>query len=224
VILAPSPSKNLPPDLVLAIQGLGPISERHLSTQIPPKRPRRLPGNHWAGSRSPAPNRKLLLQLLHREFKKGSRSYDQKGVLILSTLFYRFLLTRKLPCTVPQDIPSASPAKNISPDSESPQVDKPLSPSARKTLQGTLNHPGSEDINVPTGVVSILTSPSAADWRRDAAHQSPWPDPAMHQDASPVSPKSFGLEAHGGPQPGEGSSVPRLEKQPRQYSHVAESL
>jgi hypothetical protein len=35
----------------------------------------------------------------------------------------------------------------------------------------------------------------------------------MHQDASAISPKSFGLGAHGGPQPGEGSSVLRPGKQ-----------
>jgi hypothetical protein len=39
-----------------------------------------------------------------------------------------------------------------------------------------------------------------------------------------LSPKSFGLRAHGGPQPGEGSSVPRPEKQQRQYSRVTGSL
>jgi hypothetical protein len=35
---------------------------------------------------------------------------------------------------------------------------------------------------------------------------------------------SFGLEALGGRQPGEGSFVPRSRKQLHQYSHVAESL
>jgi hypothetical protein len=35
---------------------------------------------------------------------------------------------------------------------------------------------------------------------------------------------SFRLEAHARPQAGEASSIPRLEKQKRQYSHVAESL
>jgi hypothetical protein len=93
-----------------------------------------------------------------------------------------------------------------------------------KTLPETPNPPGSEDIDIPTGAISNPTSPSAADSRRDAAHQSPRPDPTVHQDASPISPKSFGLRAHGGPQPGEGSSMPRLEKQPQQYLSVAESL
>jgi hypothetical protein len=43
-------------------------------------------------------------------------------------------------------------------------------------------------------------------------------------EKDPIIPKSFGLGAHGGPQLGEGSSVPRPEKQPRQYSRVVESL
>jgi hypothetical protein len=95
---------------------------------------------------------------------------------------------------------------------------------ARKNIPKTPNLLGSEYINIPTSAASNLAFPPVDDLRRDAAHQPPRPDPAMHKDASPISPKSFGLGAHGGPQPGEGSSVPRLEKQPQQYSCVAESL
>jgi hypothetical protein len=115
---------------------------------------------------------------------------------------------------VPHDIPSASPAKNIPLESKSLKVDKPPSPSARKTLPETPNPPGLEGINLPIAATSTLTSESATDSRRDATHQSPKPNPTRHQEASPLSPKSFGLEAHGGPQPGEGSSVPMPEKQP----------
>jgi hypothetical protein len=125
---------------------------------------------------------------------------------------------------VPQDIPSASLAKNIPPESESPKVNNPLNPSAQKTLLETPNPPGSVDTNVPTGVASNLTSPPAADWRCDATNQSLRPDPTMHHDASPISSKSFELRAHARPQQGEGSSVPRLGKQPRQYSCVVQSL
>jgi hypothetical protein len=125
---------------------------------------------------------------------------------------------------VPQDIPLASPAKNLPPESESPKVDKPPSPSAGKTFLEMLNPLGPEGINVRTGAASNPTSPSAADLRRDATHQSPRPDPIECQEASPLSGKSFGLGAHGGPQPGEGSSVPRLDKQLWQYSRVVESM
>jgi hypothetical protein len=41
---------------------------------------------------------------------------------------------------------------------------------------------------------------------------------------SPLSPRSDGLRAPGGPQPGKGSSVPQSKKQPRQYSRVAKFL
>jgi hypothetical protein len=190
----------------------------------PPKRPRRLPEKLRVRSRSPALNKKLLLQLLHREFRKGSQSSDQKGILILSTLFYCLLLSCKLPCRVPQDIPLASPTKNIPHKSRSPKVDKPPSPCVGKTLLEMLNPADSEDINVPTGATRNLTSPLATDSRRDTTHQSPRPDSTVHQEASPISPKSFGLGAHGGPQQGEGSPVPRPEKQPRQYSRLVETL
>jgi hypothetical protein len=134
IIPVPSPQKTLPLDLVLILQGLGPASKRCLSTLIPLKRLRRLSRNLWAGSRSLALNRKLMFQLLHREFKKGSRSSNQKGIFIISCFCYHSLLIRRLPCRVPQDIHSASPAKDIQPESECPKVDKPPCPSAIKTL------------------------------------------------------------------------------------------
>jgi hypothetical protein len=214
VIPASSPQKTLPPDPEPILQGLGHASERRLSIRIPLKRLRRLPGNLWAGSRSLALNRKLLFQLLHWEFRKGSRSSDQKGTFIISSFFYHSLLIRKLPCRVPQGIPSASPAKDIQPESESPKVKKPPSPSAGKTLPKMLNPPCSEDTNVPTSAASNPAFPPATYSSHDVVHQPPWPDPALHQDGSRISPKSFGLRVHGGSQQGEGSSIPRPKKQP----------
>jgi hypothetical protein len=136
-----------------------------------------------------------MLQLLHREPGKGSKSFDQKGILIISTFFHHSLLIHKLPCRVPQDIPLASPTKNISPESESPKVDKPPSPSTGKTIPETMNLLGSEDINVPVGASSNLASPPASDSSQDATHQHPRPDPAIHQDASPISLKLFRLRS-----------------------------
>jgi hypothetical protein len=133
-------------------------------------------------------------------------------------------LIRRLPCRVPQDIPSASPTRDIQPKGESPKMDKPPSPSTRKPLQRHQTPAGSEGTRNPTGPMSNPTSPPTSDSQCDATHQYPRPDPARHQDASPVSPKSFGLGAHGGQQSGEGPSVLRSWKQPRQYSRVAESL
>jgi hypothetical protein len=213
VILAQSPPKSPWLDPVPVHQGLRPAIERHLLTRIPLRRPRRWLGNLWAGSRSLALNKKLLFQLLHRELGKGSRSSDPKGIFIINSFFCHLLLIHRLQCRVPQDIPSTSPARDSQPESESPRVDKPPSPSARKIILKTPNPSGPEDTHVPTGAASIPTSLTAAISRHDAAHPSPRPDPSMHQDASAISPKSFGLGAHGGPQPGEGSSVPRPGKQ-----------
>jgi hypothetical protein len=100
---------------------------------------------------------------------------------------------------VPQDVPSASPAKDIPPESESPKVDKPLSPFAGKTLPKMLNPPGSEGTNVPIGTASNPASPPAANSSHDVTHQPPRPE-------------SFGLRANGGSHPGEGLSVLRPEK------------
>jgi hypothetical protein len=125
---------------------------------------------------------------------------------------------------VPQDIHSASHAKNLPPETESPKVDKPPSPSAGKTFPEMPNPLGPEYTNVLAGATSNPTSPFVTDLRRDTIYQSTRPDLTERQEASPLSPKSFGLGACGGPQPREGSSMQRPEKQSRQYSHVAESL
>jgi hypothetical protein len=79
-------------------------------------------------------------------------------MLILSTLFYHLMLICKLPCRVPQDIASASPAKNIAPMIESPKVDKPPIPSARKTFPAMSKPPGPEEINASTGASRNPTS------------------------------------------------------------------
>jgi hypothetical protein len=76
--------------------------------------------------------------------------------------------------------------------------------------------PGPEDIEDLAGAKGIPTFPSDASWGCDAAHLFPRPEPTEHPEASPESPKSFGLGAPGGHQPGEGSSMPRFEKQPHQ--------
>jgi hypothetical protein len=168
------------------------------------KRPRRQPGKLWAGSRSLVLNKKLLLQLLHREFGKGSRSFDQKGILILSTFFYR------LSVNLPSSMQSASryPFSLSCKEHSTPE-------SYWKNHPRDAESPRSEDIHILASAARNLASPSVADSRCDAANQSPSPDPTKHQEASPLSPKSFRLEAQGGPQPGEGSSVPRPKKQPQ---------
>jgi hypothetical protein len=125
---------------------------------------------------------------------------------------------------VPQDIHSTSHAKETFVESESPKVDKPPSPSARKSTPDMSKALGPEDMEDPTSTKGIPTSPSDASLCRDAAHQSPRTEPTKHPEASSQSHKSFGLGAPGEHQPGEGSSMPRFGKQPRQYSCVTESL
>jgi hypothetical protein len=125
---------------------------------------------------------------------------------------------------LPQDIPSASQTKDPPPESESPKVDKPPSPSTGQSSQKMLKPPGPEVTDIPTGAKGDSTFSSTTDSGHDAAHQSPRPEPIEHTEASPQNPKSFGLGAPGGPQPDEGSSVHRSKKQQRQYSHVVEFL
>jgi hypothetical protein len=112
----------------------------------------------------------------------------------------------------------------MQPEGESLKMDKPPSPSMGKTLPKMPNPPNSGDTHAPTSDTTNPTPLAAGDSRHEVVRQSPRPDPAMYRDASPISPKSFGLRAHGGPQSGEGSSMLRLGKQPRQYSRVVESL
>jgi hypothetical protein len=78
----------------------------------------------------------------------------------------------------------------------------------------TPNPPGSEGTHIPTGATSNPTSTPAGDLKHDATRQSLRPNPTMHQEANPISPKSFGLGAHGGQQSSEGPSVLRPGKQP----------
>jgi hypothetical protein len=84
-----------------------------------------------------------------------------------------------------QDIHSVSPVKNLAPESESPKVDKPPSPSVGKSFPEMSKRMGLENANASTDAASNLTSPSAADSRCDAANQSPWPGPTENQEASP---------------------------------------
>jgi hypothetical protein len=145
---------------------------------------------------------------------KGIPILRSKRYLHHKFFFYHSLLICRLPCRVPQDIPLSSLARDTQPEG------KPPSPSAEKTLPKTSNTLSSKG----TDATSALTSKPAGDSRRHTTQQSPRPDPTMHQDASAISPKLFGLRAHGGSQSGEGSSMLRPRKQLRQYSRVAESL
>jgi hypothetical protein len=169
-------------------------------------------------------NKKFLLQLLHQESRKGLRSSNPKGILILNTTFTVYPVTHRFLRRVPQYTHPASHAKKNPVQSESPRVDKPVSPSARKSTMETSKPPVPEDTEDPIGAKGTLSCPSNASMGHDAAPQFPCPKPTEHPKASPENPESFGLGAPGGRQSGEGSSVPRSKKQPCQYSRIVESL
>jgi hypothetical protein len=92
-------------------------------------------------------------------------------------------------------------------------MDKPVSPSFGKSTLEMSKPPSPEDMEDPASAKGVPTSPSNASLGCDPAHQSPGPEPTEHPKASPHSPMSFGLRAPSGRQTGEGSSVPRSEKQ-----------
>jgi hypothetical protein len=125
---------------------------------------------------------------------------------------------------VPQAIPSAPHAKNVPAGGESPKVDKPMSPSAEKPTLEKSSPPSTGKAKGYVGAEGAPPSPTTADSRRDTTHDSPRPDPTELSGMSPQNSQSYGLGAPGGHQLGEGSSIPESRKQPRQYSHAAESL
>jgi hypothetical protein len=79
-------------------------------------------------------------------------------------------------------------------------------------------------VGSPINVEDTPTSPSRIALSHDAAHDSLRPKSTECPEMSPWSSQSHGLRAPGGPQPGEGLSVPRYGKQPQPYSCVDESL
>jgi hypothetical protein len=75
------------------------------------------------------------------------------------------LLIRELLCRVPQDIPMASDTKSILVGGKSPKVDKPPSPSAKKSTPEILKPPSPEMPRVPLvlRVLPLLQFPLTQD-------------------------------------------------------------
>jgi hypothetical protein len=134
------------------------------------------------------------------------------------------LVNREPLCRIPQDINLVSSTKSVPIGSESSKVDKPSSPQAEKTTLEPSKPPSPGGTQSPADVDGALTSPTHAALSRNARNSSPMLDPTERPERSPPSPQSYELGVPGGSQQGEGSSVPRSQKQPRQYSCVAESL
>jgi hypothetical protein len=224
IILSPSPPRTLLLDSVPTLHGLGPASEKRPSTRASKRRPRKPLGSLWVESRFLIQNLRLLLQLLHQGLRRASRSFGRKGTIIFNIFFYGLTINPQASMQSASRYPFGLICKEPCDQERVPKVDKPTSPSARKTFPDMSKPPAPEDTNASASATCNPTSPSATDLGRDVAHQSSWPDPTKHQEASPEDPKSFRLGARGGPQAGECSSMPRIEKQLRQYSRVAESL
>jgi hypothetical protein len=106
------------------------------------------------------------------------------------------------------ECPKISHAKKAPVERESPRVEKPPSPSAGKSTSEASKPVGPKENEDPAGAKDVPTSPSNASLGRDIAHPFLGPEPSEHPEASPQSPKSFGLRAPSGCQPSEGSYVP----------------
>jgi hypothetical protein len=154
----------------------------------PPKKAREIVEKPLGGLKITGPKSKTLALTPAPRTQKGIPILQSKRYIHhKSSLFYHSSLICGLPCRVPQDIPSSSPTRDIQLEGESLKVDKPLSPSARKTPLKTPNHPGLEGTHVPSNPTSNPTSPPTGDSQRDATRQSPRPDPSRHQDTPPIS-------------------------------------
>jgi hypothetical protein len=103
-------------------------------------------------------------------------------------------------------------------------VDKPPSPQAKKTTSEPSKPPSLTGARGPIGAGGTLTSPTHMALGLDAANNSPRPESFEQPEIPPLSPWCYELGAPGGSQNGEGSTMPRSRKQPRPFSHVAESL
>jgi hypothetical protein len=117
-----------------------------------------------------------------------------------------------------QDINPNSSAKSASVDSESPKVDKPLSPPAEKTALEPPKPPSPKDAQGSLGAGGAPPSSARATSGQNPTGSPSGSEPAKSSEASPPSPWSYGLGAAGGYQHGGGSSVPQFEEPPQQHS------
>jgi hypothetical protein len=127
-------------------------------------------------------------------------------------------------CRVPQDINPDSSTKSVPTSGESPKTNKPPTPNTEKTVLGS---------SKPPSLGGTQNSPGAGGAPSSFAQSAPSPSPtgasssskmAKSPKTSPPSPQSYGLGSVGGYPLGCDSSVPCPEKQPWQYSRIAESL
>jgi hypothetical protein len=124
---------------------------------------------------------------------------------------------------VPQDINQDSTAKSTPAGDESPKVDKPSSPQAGKIMPDSPMPSSPKGVQGSPDAGGAPTSPTHATPDQDPTNTSSVPGPTESPRTPPPSPQSHGLEATGGSQRGEGSSMPQPEEVPQQRSQVVES-
>jgi hypothetical protein len=113
---------------------------------------------------------------------------------------------------VPQDINPNSFVMSAPVIGESPKVAKPSSPQGEKTVPKPLKPPCPKDARGSLGTSGAPPSPTHATSSDKPVGTSSNPKLAESLEASPPSPRSYGLGSAGGYQPGEGSSVPQSKK------------
>jgi hypothetical protein len=89
---------------------------------------------------------------------------------------------------IPQDIFSVSPIKSFLAGSESPKVDKSLSPLAEKSAPEPSKAASPKSSQGSTGAEGAPTFPSYANSSHDAANISPRPEPTEILETSPPCP------------------------------------
>jgi hypothetical protein len=125
---------------------------------------------------------------------------------------------------VTKDINPDSSTKSASVDGESSKVNKPLTPNTKETVSESPKPSNPGGAHSSPGIGGAPSSSARAALSPNPAGGSSGPEPAESPKTFPTSPRSYGLGTASGYQPNEGSFVPRLKKQSRQYSRVAESL
>jgi hypothetical protein len=114
---------------------------------------------------------------------------------------------------VPHDINLDSSTKSASIGGESPKVNEPPTPNIKETASESLKplSPGGAHSSLGAGGALSLSAQAALS--PNLAGASSGPEPVESSKKFPKSPQSYGLGATSGYQPGEGSSMPRPEKQ-----------
>jgi hypothetical protein len=117
-----------------------------------------------------------------------------------------------------------SSAKSAPVGGESLKVDKPPSPQADKTALEPLKPPSPKDARGSPSTGGAPPSPTHVVSGHNPVGASSGPEPAESPEASPPSPRSYGLGFAGGYEIGEDSSVTQSQKPLQQHSRVVESL